>query len=244
MSERVGEIEALFRYPVKSMRGERMEAAQLGWHGIEGDRRFAARRVDDTSGFPWLTATKLPELILFSPRRRRGGDSTLPTHVETPEGEELPILSQQLADDLGRRYGSPVDMIYLRNGIFDDAPISVITSTSIKEIGKRAGLTTDVRRFRPNVQVASLRSIPFEEDEWMGGILSFGKDGEGGAVSVTAHDERCSMINLDPDSAYRSPEVLKSVVQTRDNKAGIYSTVIRCGRLEVGQPVFFEPQAV
>jgi uncharacterized protein len=243
VSERVGEVEALFRYPVKSMRGERMDTAQLGWHGIEGDRRFAVRRVNDTSGFPWLTATKLPDLILFSPRQRDSGDGALPTHVETPDGQEFSIRSHELANDLGRRHGSPVEMIYLRHGIFDDATISVIASASIMEIGKRAGLTTDVRRFRPNVQIASLRSIPFEEDEWMGGTLSFGKDGEGGAISVTAHDERCSMINLDPDSAHRSPEVLKSVVQTRDNKAGIYGTVIRCGRLEVGQPVFFEPQA-
>lgn len=244
MSERVGEIEALFRYPVKSMRGERMDAAQLGWHGIEGDRRFAVRRVNDTSGFPWLTATKLPELILFSPRRPAAAvDTALPTHVQTPDGEELSIFGPELADDIGRRHGFPVEMIYLRNGIFDDATISVITSASIMEIGKRAGLTADVRRFRPNVQVASLRSIPFEEDDWMGGTLSFGEDGEGGAISVTVRDERCSMINLDPDTGQRSPEVLKSVVKTRDNKAGIYSTVVRCGRLEVGQSVFFEPRA-
>jgi uncharacterized protein YcbX len=241
MRDKVGEVEALFRYPVKSMCGERLNSADLGWHGLTGDRRFAVRRVNDGSGFPWLTATKLPELILFSPQRRGtppGGD--LPTHVRTPDGEEFPTLSQELAADLGRRHGSPVELIHLRHGIFDDATISVITSATVTEIAKRAGVPADVRRFRPNVQIASLRSIPFEEDEWIGGVLSFGEKGGGGAISITVQDERCSMINLDPDSAQRAPEMLKSVVQTRDNKAGIYSTVIRRGRLEVGQPVFFE----
>jgi uncharacterized protein YcbX len=92
MAIKVGEIEALFRYPVKSMRGEPLEAADLGWHGIEGDRRLALRRAGDRGGFPWLTATKLPDLILFAPFTRSGAiDGNLPTHVRTPEGEELDI---------------------------------------------------------------------------------------------------------------------------------------------------------
>ena len=226
------------------MRGERLENARLGWHGIDGDRRYAFRRTTDTSGFPWLTATKLGELILFSPQRR--GDPVkedLPTHVRTPEGEEFPILSQELATDVARRHGSPVEMIYLRNGVFDDASISVITSATVSEIGKLASVASDVRRFRPNVQIASQRSVPFEEDEWIGGVLSFGDNGEGGAISITVRDERCAMINLDPNSAERSPEILKAVVQKRDNKAGVYCTVIRCGRLAVGQPVFFDQNA-
>ena len=52
----IGHVEAIFRYPVKSMGGERLDAATLGWHGVEGDRRLALRRLDDRGGFPWLTA--------------------------------------------------------------------------------------------------------------------------------------------------------------------------------------------
>ena len=70
MPIKIGEVEALFRYPVKSMSGEPLEVADLGWHGLDGDRRLAFRRADDRGGFPWLTATKLPELILFAPQRR------------------------------------------------------------------------------------------------------------------------------------------------------------------------------
>src|SRR5829696_6744190 len=115
----IGHVEAIFRYPVKSMGGEPLAAATLGWHGLEGDRRLALRRMDDRSGFPWLTAGKLPDLLLFSPQRRRenGDQGDLPTHVRTPEGEELPVFSGDLAAEVGRRYGTPVQMMQLRHGI-------------------------------------------------------------------------------------------------------------------------------
>ena len=66
----IGHVEAIFRYPVKSMSGERVDVADMGWHGLDGDRRLAFRRVDDRGGFPWLIASKLPELILFTTLRR------------------------------------------------------------------------------------------------------------------------------------------------------------------------------
>ena len=55
----IGEVEAPFRSPVKSMSGELLEVADLGWHGLDGDRRLAFRRADDRGGFPWLSAGKL-----------------------------------------------------------------------------------------------------------------------------------------------------------------------------------------
>ena len=241
MATKIGEVEALFRYPVKSMSGEALEAAELGWHGLDGDRRLALRRIDDRSGFPWLTASKLPELILFAPVRRAA--EGLPTHVRTPEGEELALFSQQLAAEVGRRHGSPLEMTHLNRGIFDEASVSVITSGTVGGISELAGHRPDVRRFRPNILVQSLRSDPFEEDSWVGGLLSFGEGDDAATIGITNRDERCSMVNFDPDSARVAPEVLKAVVRERDNKAGIYGTVIRRGRLAVGQPIFFEPAA-
>src|SRR5215831_21395856 len=98
----IGQIEAIFRYPVKSMRGEPLDAAMLGWHGLDGDRRLAFRRLDDRGGFPWLTAGKLPELILFAPERRGPAvGEGLPTHIRTPEGQELAAFGQELATEVG-----------------------------------------------------------------------------------------------------------------------------------------------
>ena len=244
MAIKVGKVEALFRYPVKSMSGEPLDVADLGWHGLAGDRRLAFRRSDDRSGFPWLTATKLPELILFAPQRQGPVDGgSLPTHVRTPDGRELAVFGQELATEVGRRHGSPVEMMHLDRGIFDEASISVITSATINEISRLAGQPPDVRRFRPNILISSTRSFPYEEDEWVEGSLSFGDTSEAAAIAITNYDERCAMVNFDPDSARATAEVLKVIVRDRNNKAGAYGAVTRRGRLAVGQPVFFEPAA-
>ena len=237
----IGHVEALFRYPVKSMGGERLEAAELGWHGLDGDRRLAFRRMDDRSGFPWLSASKLPDLLLFAPQRRgdgTGGD--LPTHIRTPDGEEMPVFGEELAAEIGRRVGAPVQMMQLKHGMFDEATLSVIATDTMHEIERLAGRGPDVRRFRPNVVVRLLRSAPFQEDGWLGGVLSFGEGNDAPAVTVTMRDVRCSMVNLDPDSASTAPEMLKAVVRANRNNAGIYGAVTRTGRLAVGQSLHFQ----
>jgi uncharacterized protein YcbX len=234
----IGEVEAIFRYPVKSMRGEPLGAASLGWHGVEGDRRLALRRLEQRGGFPWLTATSLPALILFTPLRQEGSRDLLPTHVLTPEGDEMPLFGEALAAEIARRHGDRVEMMQLRHGIFDDASISVITSDTVRKISCIAGTSADVRRFRPNIVVRSTRAVPFEETEWLGGVLTFGAAEDAPAVAVTMRDARCAMVNFDPDGGASAPEMLKAVVRANQNDAGIYGTVTRIGRLAVGQTIF------
>ena len=234
----IGQVEALFRYPVKSMGGERLEAAQMGWHGIEGDRRLGLRRMDDRGGFPWLTAGKLPELVLFAPRRDDGGENGLPTRIRTPDGEEMAVFGEELAADVGRRYGARVEMMQMKHGIFDEASISVIALETVGEISRLAGVSVDVRRFRPNVLVRLRHAVPFQEDGWVGGELTFGGGDDAPAIAVTMRDERCAMVNLDPDTASPAPEVLKAVVRRNQNYAGIYGTVTGVGRVAVGQRIF------
>jgi hypothetical protein len=68
-------------------------------------------------------------------------------------------------------------------------------------------------------------------------VLSFGEGDDAPAIAVTMRDVRCSMVNLDPDSASPSPEVLKAVVRANQNNTGIYGAVTRIGRLAVGQTI-------
>jgi uncharacterized protein YcbX len=194
--------------------------------------------MDDRSGFPWLSAGKLPDLVRYAPLRRDDDPDDLPTHIRTPDGKEMPVFGEELAAEVGRRYGAPVQMMQLKHGIFDEASISVIASETVNEIGRLAGRSLDVRRFRPNVLVRLLRPGVFQEDEWVGGVLTFGEGNDSPAISVTMRDVRCSMVNLDPDSASPAPEVLKALVRANQNKAGVYGTVIRAGLVAVGQSVF------
>src|SRR5260370_25824439 len=107
----------------------------------------------------------------------------------------MPVFGEELAREVGRRYGAPVQMMQLNHGIFDEASISVIAFDTVREIGRLAARSPDVRRFRPNVVVRLLRPGPFQEDEWFGGVLSFGAGDAAPAITLTIRDVRCSMAN-------------------------------------------------
>src|SRR5258706_1674447 len=245
----LGRISAIFRYPVKSMAGELLDVARLSWHGIEGDRRFGFRRLADKSGFPWLTASKLPQLLLYKPfglesyANSKTGE-LLPTHVCTPDGKEYELRTDDLRKDLSSRYGSDVELMNLKHGIFDESPISVISLGTVHAVARESGRGVDLcdlRRFRPNIVIETDSAEPFEEDRWVGRTLMFGEGLSGAApmpaIGVTMRDERCVMVNLDPDTAERDSEVMKTVVRMNENYAGVYGTVVRAGELRVGQLV-------
>jgi uncharacterized protein YcbX len=231
----IGRVHELAKYPVKSMAGTTLESADLGWNGIEGDRRFAFRRMADSSNFPWLSASRLPDLVRYKPLD--GG------RVRTPDGREVELRGAELQAEIGERFGSAVELMELKNGIFDAASISVISLATIAEIGREAGMELDRRRMRANVVLETDEQQAFVEDGWVGGTLVFGGDDSSAAVSVTELDERCVMVNIDPDSGEKDARVMKAVVRLHGNNAGVYATVVRRGRMEVGQMVYLIPSS-
>jgi hypothetical protein len=220
------------------MAGTATESALLGWHGLDGDRRFAFRRLGDDSGFPWLTASRLAELLLYHPfGLDESTGEPLPTHVRTPAGTEVELRSAELQSDVAERFGSGVVLMKLKHGIFDEASISVISLATLAGIGREAGVDLDRRRFRANIVLETGTPEPFLEDGWVGGTLVFGDKEPRPAVSVTARDVRCMMVNLDPDTGAQDARVLKAVVRLNQNNAGAYGTVVQTGTIFVGQPV-------
>src|SRR5262245_61141401 len=234
----LGHVCEIVRYPVKSMAGTATESAFLGWHGLEGDRRFAFRCVGDDGGFPWLTASRLPELLLYHPvGLDESTGEPLPTHVRTPAGSLVELRSEELKAEIAERLGRSVELMKLKHGIFDEAAVSVISLATIAGIGREAGLDLDRRRFRANLLVETERCEPFREDEWVGRMLVFGDREPRPAVHVTMCDARCMMINLDPETAERDARVMKTVVRLNKNNAGMYATVVRRGTIRVGDRV-------
>ena len=248
----VGRVHEIARYPVKSMAGIAVPSAALGWYGLAGDRRFAFRRVGDVSGMPWLTGSRLPELLLYQPvldgsvldgsvLDGGAGDESarepLPTHVRTPSGARVELGSAALKTEIAERFGGEVELMRLRHGIFDEAPVSVISLATIAGIGREAGLGLDRRRFRANIVVETERSEIFLEDEWVGGSLVFGDNDPCPAVSVTMRDLRCMMINVDPETGAQDARVMKTAVSLNENNAGVYATVLRPGTIRVGDRV-------
>src|SRR5215218_2526316 len=159
----VGRVVALWRYPVKSMAGQALDAADVGWHGIAGDRRWAfvqERLV--RSNFPWLTMRERSDLGQYRPAF---ADESRPekseTVVRTPSGEELDIADPALAAELG----GGIRLMRLNRGTFDTAPLSLISVQTIEALGGLAAVALDQRRFRPNLVVDA--GGPFAEEDWI-----------------------------------------------------------------------------
>ncbi len=234
----VGRVSEIVRYPVKSMAGTATESATIGWHGVDGDRRFAFRRAGADNGFPWLTASRLPELLRYRPvPLGPGPDGGHPTHVRTPAGAELAIGGEELNALISERFGSAVDLMRINQGIFDEAPLSLITLATITRIGREVGVELDRRRFRANLFLDTGDAGPFVEDGWVGRSLVFGDGDTGPAVSVMLCDARCMMVNLDPDTAVQDGRVLKTVARINHTNAGVYATITRTGAVRIGDPV-------
>jgi uncharacterized protein YcbX len=216
-------VHQLWRYPVKSMAGEPLEAADVYWHGIPGDRRYALVQPELThSDFPWLTIRERAELVGYRPRLltpERPDDSRVA--VRTPDGDELDVV------DLAARLQAR--SIKLHRGAFDAAPLSLIG------LGTMGAL--DSRRFRMNLVIDAPDA--FAEDAYIGHALRIGT----ARIRVDRPDSRCTIITTDPDTGERDPAILKGYGRTHNACAGVYCSVIEPGRVAVGDEVIVEGRA-
>jgi uncharacterized protein len=237
MTNPIGSILQLARYPVKSMRGESLPAASLTFHGIADDRRYAFVQTGSRSDFPWLTARQFPELLLYKPTVEQEESGEVVVTVTTPSGERWPVDSDELRREIEQRSGRGLFLLRQHRGSYDAAPISIISRQTIARIAEESGIQEDFRRFRPNLLVDLLNGGPFEELTWVGRIL---RVGDSARVAITKVDQRCAIITLDPENAESSPQVLRCVVDQHAQCAGVYGAVITPGEVRTGEPVWFE----
>ena len=230
-NQEIGRVVGLFRYPVKSMGAEALDYIDVGWNGLAGDRRWAFVRDGLVrSGFPWLTIRELPEMWHYHPRFVEPDQPELSaTMVRTPTGEEIDVVEPALAARLGRG----VRVIKQGRGIFDTMPLSVITTQTISALSSMIGSELDARRFRPNILVEATDSEGFPEDEWVGRVLCIG----GMKMRVDKRDKRCVMVNVDPDSTQRDPEILRAIARERQACLGVYGSTVEPGRITIGDSV-------
>lgn len=240
----VATVRGLFRHPVKSMRGEALTNAALTWHGLEGDREFVFVKTGNITRFPWLTARDLPELVhyaayLVDPENVRKSA----VRVRTPAGQELAIHEDALRLELEERYGDALHLMRLSHGAPDGARLSVMGLASLRALGEGAGLELSPRRFRQNLWLEPANGEPFIEEQWIGRLLIVG-EGDGAArVRLNRPDARCMIVNLDPDGPGQQPSVLREIVATRGNYVGVYASVERPGRVQIGDPVYLRGES-
>jgi uncharacterized protein len=228
----VGRVAALWRYPVKSMAAEPLEAVEVSWAGFAGDRRWAfVRSGIERSGFPWMTIRQRSNMGEYRPSfvdPFRPDDSR--TVVSTPTGDELEVVDPALAAELGEG----VRVIKQDRGVFDAMPLSLISTQSVAALGTLVGGELDPLRFRPNLLIEA--SEPYEEETWVGSVVRVG----GMAMRVDQQDERCAIVTVDPVTSERNPAVLRTIAQQRDTCMGVYGSTVTPGRAAVGDPVVLE----
>jgi hypothetical protein len=227
----VGTVAGVWRYPVKSMAAEALTEAEVGWHGIAGDRRWAFIRPGlERSGFPWLTLRERADMREFRPRfAEPSRPDTSQTLVATPEGDEFDVTDPALR----ARLGDGVRLIKQNVGVFDDLPLSLISTRTLGGLAQLTGRALEVERFRPNLLVEPDGDAGFPEDAWLGATLQIGDAG----MRVDRRDPRCVIVTMDPQTGERDHTVLRQIAGHRDTCAGVYGTTVSPGRVAVGDPV-------
>ncbi len=244
----IGRVESIWRYPVKSMRGEEIPQAFMGFSGLYGDRLYAFRDSGVQAGFPFLTGREQERMILYRPRFRHPQRSVFPPNlteaealapgltpvyadpsdmmvdVETPAHKAIPIDDPALLAELseGLDEGHTLSLTRSDRAMTDCRPVSILSLQTVQQIGLEAGLTLDKRRFRANV-FADLSMNGFAENDLLGRRLQIGQKA---VIALVARDPRCKMITLDPDTAEASPQVLRVVAQAHGGNAGVYGAVL------------------
>lgn len=233
MGPTIGELAAIRRFPVKSMGGEILDAAMLGWSGIVGDRQWALVKSDGHSRFPWFTGRDHSPLIQYAAAYPDGADpkKTKPI-VTAPDGWRGEIDSAELAERLTRDSGAAFRLVQIGRGAYDSMPVSLVSTAGHAEVEASHGAPLDTRRFRINLTIDT--DMPMRV--WAGRRLTIGDD-DGPQLTVTEPIQRCVMITIDPDTAERDPCIMRTVAQQFGNTYGVHANVVRPGSLKRGATV-------
>ncbi len=233
----LGTVTALCRYPVKSMQAEPLEAAELFWTGLHGDRQYAFVKATNTSAFPWLTARDVPGLVLH---RARYADPADPrrarVQVAAPDGTAFDLADPALAARLAEAADTPVRLMQVGRGAYDAMPVSVLTTTTAEAIAQAHGAAIGLGRFRANIVIRPDDPAATDAD-WAGRTLLFGDDAAPPAIRLDWAIPRCAMVAIDPGTAAKDASVLRTVVQRFGNRVGMYCAVQAPGLIRLDDRV-------
>ena len=226
-----GIVLTLWRYPVKSMLGERCERLALEARGVEGDRRYAIRDADGKFGSGKSTRRfrRIDGLLGFTAVY----DGAVPV-ITFPDGRRLRGDDPRIHDALSAALGQPVTLAR-ESAIshLDVGPVHLLTTASLAWLGDRLlGATLDERRFRPNILIGASGAQPVES-AWLGRTLAIG----GARLAVREPTERCVMVNLTQSELPDDPGVLRMLAEAADAEFGVYADVVVPGRIGVGDEV-------
>jgi uncharacterized protein YcbX len=207
-------VSEIWRYPVKSLKGERLQETKITKFGIPGDRQIAVVR---TINGRFLTSRSRPKLLGLQGSINADGVPTIDGHL-WDSTEALQIVREAAGEAVSLEQIPPPQA-------FDVLPLLVATD------GAARYLNIDHRRLRPNILLADVPEL--EERKWPGRVIAIG--------DVRIHAEklrdRCVMTTFDPDTQAQDPSVLLRIVRELDGSTALDSSVITPGKIRVGDAV-------
>ena len=236
----VGKVESLWRYPVKSMRGEELREAFLSFAGVKGDRLYAFSYSRAPKHFPYLTARELPEMLRYRASYQPEACRASPVCVETPMGERLAIHDQLLVTRMTQsmRAGDCVTLLSSAKALTDCYPISLFSVQTARKLAEELGFAMDKLRFRANIYIDLGSNDGFGEDQFVGRKLMIGSQA---VIEVIERDQRCKMITLDPETIRAEPSLMRQVARAHDGRAGVYASVLIEGTVRAGDEITILP---
>lgn len=254
----VGEVSALWRYPVKSMRGEPLVQAIVTENGLNGDRFYAVRELR-SGGF--ISARRLPQLLKMRAvyESEPQDESSGRVLVEFPDGSRVPAEDREASELLSSILGLAVRLEPIRTSrltadeieaiaagkafaprrdFFDEDVLHVLATGTLKHLQRLRGEGShfDARRFRPNIVVDTGDDDDgFVEDRWLNGVL---EAGESVRIVGMRPAIRCAMTTHPQEELPRDPIILRTAWEYHAAYVGIFAAVGSVGVVRVGDRVF------
>jgi MOSC domain-containing protein len=205
-------VAGLWRYPVKSLSGERVSTAVLAAGGIPGDRMVRVRGPEGVR-----TSRRHYRLIGLHGTLDRDGRARINGYA-WDSAEALALVRAAAGADAWLEEWKGLER-------FDILPLLVATDGAIAAFGR------DVRRLRPNVVIGGVEGLA--ERDWPGSQLCIGD----AVIQLDSLRSRCHMTTIDPDTLQVNPDVLRDIVRRFGNKLALNADVARAGLIRVGDAV-------
>ena len=225
-------VEQLWRYPVKSIGGERIGLVSAGAAGLRGDRAYAVQDADGKLGSGKNSRRFTRMLGLLSLTAHYPAEGSAPV-VVAGDGTRYPVEDRSADDYLSVRFGRPV-RVRADTGIshFDEVPVSLVGTATLQWLAREVpGVAVDARRLRPNIVVRTQE--PFAEEQWLGRPVRIG-------TAVFEFDrvfQRCVMVGMAQPGLPDSSAVLRRIAAREDQPVclAVGGHVLEPGDLAAGQ---------
>lgn len=225
----IGRVAELWRYPVKSLGGERLACATLEPRGMAGDRLWAVRGEDGRIGSGKTTRRfrRMPHLLSLTAHTDTDGV----VWIAFPDGPPGRADDPETAARVGEVTGAHVDLGEDDGAAhFDDAPLHAVTTADLADLqaSRDDAAPADPRRFRPNLVVEAEAPLAPASRYLIG---------EDATVATTGPTARCVMTTMAQPGLAFVPGILRHLEERYDGCFGVYATVERPGDIAIGDPV-------